>query len=340
VKAGRFRILRVFRISLGWILLLICLAWAFGALWFDFPIPTAGRHVLAFVFAAVALLVLVFGRRRWRAKLGVLLAFVVIAGWWLTIRPKEDRPWQPDVVKTGWADLKGDEVVLHNVRNCDYRTEHDFTPNWEDRTVHLSQITGADLAITYWGSPWMAHPIVSFRFADTPPVCFSIEARKVIGQEFSSLASLYRQAQLIYVVADERDSIRVRAVYRHGEDVYLYRTLSTPEQAKDRFLEYLRTLNQLHAQPRWYNVLTTNCTTSIREQRPITERQPWDWRILLNGKADEMLYQRHLVATANLPFAELKERSRINSRAHLADKDPDFFRRIREGTPGFADINL
>ena len=155
----------------------------------------------------------------------------------------------------------------------------------------------------------MAHPIVSFRFADAQPVCFSIEARKVIGQEFSSLASLYRQAQLIYVVADERDSIRVRAVYRPGEDVYLYRTLSTPQQAQERFLEYLHTLNQLHAKPRWYNVLTTNCTTSIREQRPIAERQPWDWRILLNGKADEMLYQRHLIATGNLPFAELKQRS-------------------------------
>jgi hypothetical protein len=230
--------------------------------------------------------------------------------------------------------------VVHNVRNYDYRTEHDFTPRWENRTVRLSQMTGADLAITYWGSPWMAHPVVSFRFADNPPICFSIEARKVIGQEFSSLASLYRQAQLIYVVADERDSIRVRAVYRHGEDVYLYRTLATPEQARERFLEYLHTLNQLHARPRWYNVLTTNCTTSIREQRPIAERRPWDWRILLNGKADEMLFERQLIATANLPFAELKQRSQINTRARLADKDPDFFRRIREGTPGFADITF
>jgi hypothetical protein len=178
VKAGRFRILRAFRISLGWILLLICLAWGFGALWFDFPIATAGRHTLGFAFAAGALLVLVFSRRRWRAKLGLLLVFVVIAGWWLTIKPNEDRPWQLDVVKTGWAELKGDEVVLHNVRNCDYRTEHDFTPNWEERTVHLSQITGADLAITYWGSPWMAHPIVSFRFADAQPVCFDRSSAK------------------------------------------------------------------------------------------------------------------------------------------------------------------
>ena len=339
MKAGRFRISRFLPISLGWILLLGCLAWAFGALWFDFPIAN-GRHALALVFIVCALLSLALVRPRWRAQIGSIALFFLIAAWWLTLRPNDQKPWQPDVIKTAWAEFNGDEVVLHNVRNYDYRTEHDFTPYWEDRTVRLSQLTGADLAITYWGSPWMAHPVVSFRFADAPPVCFSIEARKVIGQEFSSIASLYRQAQLIYVVADERDSIRVRAVYRHGEDVYLYRTLATPAQAQERFREYLRTLNDLHARPRWYNVLTTNCTTSIREQRPIAERRPWDWRILLNGKADEMLYQRRLIATGNLSFSELKERSQINARARLADKDPDFYRRIREGTPGFAGISL
>jgi hypothetical protein len=338
VNAGR-RILRLFCISLGWILLLGCLAWAFGALWFDFPLK-GWRQTSAFVFVACALFTLFVIRPLWKAKIAVFAIFLLVVVWWLSLRPNDQKPWQPDVVRTAWADLHGDEVVLHNIRNYDYRTEHDFTPHWEDRTVRLSQVTGADLAITYWGSPWMAHPIVSFRFADTPPICFSIEARKVIGQEFSALASLYRQAQLIYVVADERDSIRVRAVHRPGENVYLYRTLATPAQARERFLEYLHALNKLHAKPRWYNVLTTNCTTSIREQRPITSRQPWDWRILLNGKGDEMLYQRHLIATGNLPFAELKQRSLINSRARLADKDPDFFRRIREDHPGFADVSL
>ena len=333
------RILRVLRISLGWILLLGCLAWAFGALWFDFPFAS-WRHILAFVFIGAALLILLFVRPAWRAKIGLLAVFGAIAIWWLSLKPDDHQEWQPDVIKTGWAELNGDEIVLHNLRNYDYRTEHDFTPNWEIRTVHLSKITGVDLAITYWGSPWMAHPVATFRFADSTPVCFSIEARKVVGQEFSALASLYRQAQLIYVVADERDSIRVRAVDRAGEDVYLYRTTATPAQARERFLEYLKILNQLRAEPRWYNVVTTNCTTSIREQRPVAERMPWDWRILLNGKADEMLYERHLIVTDNLPFAELKQKSLINPRARAADKDPDFSRRIREGVPGFSDVSL
>ena len=113
---------------------------------------------------------------------------------------------------------------MHNVRNCDYRTETDYTPHWETRTVRLSQITGIDLAINYWGSSWIAHPIVSFQFADAPPVCFSIEVRKKIGQAYSAIGGFYRQFALIYIVADERDVIRVRTNYRKGEDVYLYHT--------------------------------------------------------------------------------------------------------------------
>src|SRR5439155_17862822 len=109
-------------------------------------------------------------------------------------------------------------------------------------------------------SPWIAHPIVSFQFADALPLCFSIETCKTIGQRYSALEGLYRQYTLIYVVADERDSIRVRSNYRH-EDVYLYRTLASPAQARGRFLEYIQATNELRDHPRWYNAVTSNCTT-------------------------------------------------------------------------------
>jgi hypothetical protein len=257
---------------------------------------------------------------------------VVVAAWWLTLKPSNDRAWQPDVAQTAWAEINGDEVTVHNVRNCDYRTETDFTPRWETRVVRFSQITGMDVAINYWGSPWIAHPIVSFQFSDARPLCFSIETRKTIGQSYSALRGLYRQYTLIYVVADERDCIRLRTNYRR-EDVYLYHTLASPPQARQRFREYITSINALHENPRWYNAVTSNCTTSIRAQRAVKLRAPWDWRILFNGKADEMLYQDHAIATGGLSFAELKHRSLINERARAADQDPDFSKIIREGLP-------
>ncbi len=110
--------------------------------------------------------------------------------------------------------------------------------------------------------------------------------------------------------------------------------MASPAQARVRFLEYVSTIKMLHDHPRWYNAITTNCTTNIRTQRPMSQRAPWDWRMLVNGKADEMLYERHAIATGGLPFSELKQRSLINKRARSADKDPDFSRLIREELPG------
>ena len=325
-------ILRILRLTLGWLLLAVSAAWVFGALWYDFPFA-ALRHPLAMFFLCGALAALVFVRPRWRAKLGIGIAVAFILAWWFTLKPSNDRPWQPDVAQTAWAEINGDAVTLHNVRNCDYRTETDYTPRWETRTVRLSQLTSIDLAINYWGSPWMAHPIASFQFADAPPVCFSIETRKEVGESYSAIGGLYRQYELIYIVADERDVIRVRTNFRQGEDVYLYRTLAPPARAREHFPEYLSALNPLHTRPRWYNAITTNCTTAIRAQRPTNERMPWDWRILLNGKGDEMMYERHLLATGSLPFAELKQRSHINARARAAGSDPSFSTLVRKDLP-------
>jgi hypothetical protein len=324
------RIIKYIGWSFAWLVALVCAAWAFGALYFDFPTTSALAAIL-FVLLLLAAVVFVRGKP---LKLVIIFATcALVAAWWLALKPSNDGAWQPDVAQTTWADIKGDEVTFHNVRNCDYRTETDFTTHWETRTVRLSQITGMDVYIMYWGSPWMAHPIVSFRFADALPLCFSIETRKTVGQTYSALRGLYRQYTLIYIVADERDSIRVRSKYRHGEDVYLYQTLASPAQARARFVEYINAINKLHDHPRWYNALTSNCTTNIRTQRSVDQRASWDWRMLVNGKSDELLYERHLIATGGLAFSELKRRSQINKRANDADQDPDFSRLIREDLP-------
>ena len=203
------------------------------------------------------------------------------------------------------------------------------------RAFHLSKLTGVDLAITYWGSPWIAHPIASFQFADSLPIAISIETRKAIGQDYSTLRGFYRQYELIYIPADERDVIRLRTNYRHGEDVYLYHTTASAERARAIFLEYLKHLNRLHEHPEFYNAITDNCTTNIRVANVAaagTKAPPWNWRILLNGKGDELLYQRGFI-DRSLPFAELKARSLINPRAKASQTSPNFSELIRVGLP-------
>src|SRR5947207_10405647 len=328
---GLARVCRWLGVLLILLAAIITITWAFGAVWFDAPFGNTNK-LAAGVLSAGFVIILLFVRPFWRKVAAVGFLFCAVLAWWLTLFPANERDWQPELSKEAWAEIQGDEVTLHNVRNCDYRTEADYTPRWETRTVRISQITGIDVAINYWGSPWIAHPIVSFQFVDAPPLCFSIETRKTIGQQYSALEGLYRQYTLIYVVADERDCIPLRTNYRR-EDVYLYHTLASPAQARERFREYINTLNILHENPRWYNAVTSNCTTSIRAQRAVTLRAPWDWRILLNGKADEMLYQDHALATGGLSFTELKQRSLIDARARAADDDQNFSHLIREGLP-------
>jgi hypothetical protein len=326
------RVARAVAWTIGWLFALGGAIWAVAAVYYDFPMFNIGA-AWAFAFAVLATIIFMRGMRRKFAA--AFFASALVLAWWLTLKPSNNRLWQPDVARTPWAAVNGDSVTLHNVRNCEYRTEADYTPHWERRTVRLSELTGIDLAINYWGSPWMAHPIASFQFADGPALCFSIEVRKEVGESYSAIGGFFRQYELIYIVADERDVIRVRTNFRRGEDVYLYRTTATPEQARERFMDYITALNELHEQPRWYNAATTNCTTSIRTQRAVARRAPWDWRILLNGKADELMFERGALTTGGLSFAELKRRSLINVAAKAADGAPDFSRLIRIGLPGF-----
>src|SRR3954453_1212329 len=323
--------------GLAAIILLTLTAWATAALYFDLPARN-WRVPAAVVFALLVLSLLVIFRAR-PLGLGLAgIAFTCVLMWWLSLGPSNDRDWQPDVSQTAWADVNGDEVTIHNFRNCEYRSETDYTPHWETRSANLSKLRGVDVFLTYWGSPWIAHPVVSFDFGGQGHVAMSVETRKEMGEAYSAIRGFFRYYELIYTIADERDVVRLRTNYRHGEEVYLYHTTTSPEQARIIFLDYLKRANRMRNHPEWYNALTNNCTTNIAyhvAQARAGKSVRWDWRILLNGKSDEMMYERGDLA-GDLPFTELKHKAHINPAAQAADAAPDFSRRVREGRPGFG----
>jgi len=281
----------------------------------------------------VALLTLV--RPLGRGALAALLVLAAVVAWWLTIPPRNDRDWSPDVSRLPRAAIAGNRVTIENVRNFDYRTETDYTARWETRTYELDHLRGVDLFLSFWGPTLIAHTIASWEFDEGPPLAISIETRKEKGETYSALRGFYRQYEVYYVVADERDVIRLRTNYR-GERAYLYRIRMPPERARAILLEYLREVNYLAEHPRWYNALTHNCTTTIRHHaQQVTGGRPWDWRILANGRLDELGYERGQIDTS-LPFPELKVRSDITARAKAADAALDFSSRIRESLPGMS----
>lgn len=314
--------------------LLTC--WSALALYYDLPIVRL-RILSAVLYLLLIGAILLLGKRNLYRLIGCMLCCGLVASWWLTLKPSNDEPWQTDVSRPAWVDLNHGHALIHNFRQCDYRAELDYTCNWSTRDVDLSQIAGVDLFMDYWGSPWIAHTIVSFDLGNGQHVAFSMETRKQIGQSYSAVRGFFRQYTLISVVSDERDLVRLRTNYRQGEDLFLYHTRATPAFAQSLFLNYAGVTSQLAEHPQWYNAITHNCTTEIFTFQTM-KSQPHDWRILLNGKADEMEYEQGELA-GDLPFAEHKKRAYINSAARAADADPQFSARIRAGRPGFTGVS-
>jgi Domain of unknown function (DUF4105) len=310
--------------------------WVAAALYFDLQFaPLRAPAAIAYSGSVAALLITSKGH--WRGAVIGLCAFACVLIWWLSLRPSNDRAWQPDVAQVAWSEINGNQVTIHNFRNCDYRTEGDYTPHWETRTYDLAKLRAVDFFLIHWGSPWIAHPIVSFDFGEEGRVAISVETRKELGKTYSSVRGFFRYYELIYVISDERDVVRLRSNYRQHEDVYLYRTRATPRQGRVILLDYLQRANRLRERPEWFNALTNNCTTNISHHLADSGHRNfsrWDWRIVLNGRADEMLYE-HGDLAGDLPFNDLKSRALINPAARAADRAPDFSDRIRENRPGF-----
>jgi hypothetical protein len=303
--------------------------WCAAALWFDGP---AARPLAGALAAAVLGASLWLPQRSLRGIVGAAMLWAAVVMWWSSLAPSNTRDWLPDVANPPTATFDGHFVTIHNVRNFTYRTETDYTPHWETRTYDLDQIVGLDIFLSKWGSPYIAHTIMSWDFANAPPLAISIETRKERGEEYSAVRGFFRQYELYYVVADERDVIGVRASQR-GEQVSLYRLSVPPDVARQLLVSYLQAADDLAKQPRWYNALSQNCTTTIRVHvLQIGVAQPWDYRILVNGKLPEMFYERRTINT-DAPLTEIMTRSDVTDAAKAAAGAADFSARIREGLP-------
>jgi hypothetical protein len=319
-----------------WVVLLAATAWGSAALWFDGPAARPLAGLLAGAYALATLVMLIRVRPMRRAYAGALVLFAVLLGWWLGIEPSNDRDWQPEVARLAYATIDGDRVTVHNIRNFDYRSETDFTPAYYDKTFDLSKLKSVDLVAVYWMGPAIAHTILSFGFEGGDHLAFSIETRKEKGEAYSTIKGFFKQYELYYVVADERDVIRVRSNYRKDppEDVYVYRLHAPVENGRRLFLEYIHRINRLKDKPEFYNTLTDNCTTGIWMNTRVNPGHPaLSWKILASGYVPEYLYEAGRLAPGT-SFDELQRRAHINTRAQAADQAADFSRRIRIGIPG------
>ena len=310
--------------------------WGVGLLLFRLNGTVAIVGAIGFGLAALAGLVGIWTGAL-RLPLGFAAVFIGLLGWWNGMVPSHDRDWIPELARLPEIAREGETLTVTNLRHFRWRTEADYDQHWETRSYDLRQIEGADLFLSYWSGEAIAHLLVSFTFKDALPLTFSIEVRREKGEEWSALAGFFRSYEMAYVAADERDLVGLRSNARK-EDVRLFRLATTPAQARDVLLAYAQDVNRLAKQPRWYNTLTTNCTTVVYHlvgsvAPGWTFSLPLDPRVLLSGYLPGYL-QRIGAVRQDIPLDELVRQAHIGEKARsLSLDDPQFSEKIREGVP-------
>jgi hypothetical protein len=299
--------------------------------------PVLAQGLRASAAAAVGVLVLLalagLFLRPLRPAIPAFAAAVAVATFaWSRVAPSSAGDWPQEVGQLAHATIEGDRVTIRNVRNFEWHGTDRFVERWETRTYALSSLERLDLISSYWAGPHIAHLMVSFGFSTGDQLAASIEIRRRRDQAYSTMEGLFRNFELVYILGDERDLVQLRTAFRK-EQVHLLRLRTPPDRVRRMFLEYLRTVNELAAHPRFYNTLTTNCTTQIRVAGMAAGAVvPWSWKLLLTGHTPEYLYE-HGAPDTRLPFAELFRRSQINEAADRAGDSPDFSRAIRAAVP-------
>lgn len=285
------------------------------------------------LLGAILLVLLWLRSPRWAMTIH-LLVFAALQGWWQTLQPSNRRDWTDDVARMTQGRVAGEYLRLDNVRNFHWRSNQDYDINWDVRTYNLEQLTSVDLLVSYWGMPAIAHVLVSFGFADGRQLVFTVETRKEKGESYSELGGFFKEFELIIVAADERDAVRVRTNVR-DEDVYLYRIDMPKPMIRELLLSYVDQANALAKRPRFYNTLTSNCTTVVFDMvQSLIGGLPIDHRLLLTGYLPSYV-QDVGGLQQGYSLDELRQRGRVTDRARHMRDTPDFSRQIRRGVPGW-----
>lgn len=317
--------------------------WLCLALWIQQPGGKWVSIALITLWALFALSILgiyitqhVFSRRKDRVI--YLLAFILSLLWYFSIPAKQDRDWDPEVSRVFSYEKQDNQVTIHNVRNFAWHSDGKYDERWESRHYDLDQITGINVITSYWMGPKIAHTLVSFDFAHQQPLVFSIEIRKEKQESFSAIGGFFRQFELSLIAADEKDIVYTRSNIRN-EQVYFF-PIKMPKAAMQAlFIEYLHKADELAAAPKWYNTVTSNCTTIIFDMAQAIEESllPKDYRLLASGYLPNYLYDLG-VLDQDWDMTQWYQQAHVNPRTANFDRLQDqssqqYSKLIRQGLP-------
>tara|TARA_B100001059_G_scaffold142917_1_gene142874 strand:+ start:585 stop:1628 length:1044 start_codon:yes stop_codon:yes gene_type:complete len=329
------KITRSISLCVAWsvIGLILLIATLLGAMFLFFSLqPSEWLSITAACLLPILILVaMIFIRPPWQGVVAAILLLAVPFTWFFLLTPSNQRDWQDPVARVPVVDFDGDIVTIRDQRAFRYRTVDDFDIDWVERSYDLDQLTGIDVMFVYWGSPDIAHTMLSFAFSTGPRLVVSVETRMESGEQYGALRSFFKQYELIYILADERDVVALRTNHR-GEDVYIFPLSIEPIERRELLVEILTRANELGQKPDFYRTIGANCTTTLLKDlgQVRGDHSPWRIEVLLNGRMPRMAYDRGQLPT-DAPYEEVISRYRVNDRAVEGGTGPGFSERIRAG---------
>jgi len=317
------------------LVIIIMSAWSVCAIYFAKSPGQVLRLTAIGIFVLANLAVVINVKKRRYFLIFFAVSFIAVLIWWSFIPASGNRDWDIKVSVMPRAVISNNFVTVYNIRNFDYKTADEFTTNYYNKTYDLNKLKKLYLAVSYWdNNTAIAHTMLSFEFENGDCLVLSVEVRREKGEEYSAFKSLFKMNEIIYVLADERDVIRLRTNYTH-EKVFLLPLKFPPENIRKLLLDILKRVNELDKKPEFYNAIMENCTTSlIRHFANISEnKMNFYIEYLLNGRLGWRLYENGVIDT-QLPPKEAKQVYFISDIAKEYDDDPDFSKKIRSHLPG------
>lgn len=263
----------------------------------------------------------------------IIIAVIVAVSTFYTLRkPSNNRNWSEDQKVLPHAEINGENVTMHDIRNIKYSSEDDYSTNYYDKTFDLNNLKAVYYNITPFRKVKSAHTFLTFEFSGDNFVSVSIEIRKKVGQRFSALKGLIRWYELMYVVADERDLIQLRALHRN-DSVYVYPLNLKEKTRRELFMDIVSKVNSLYEKPEFYNTVTNACNTNIARHMingsSSHSRIPYDIRIIFPADSDVLAQELGLIDD-DLPLKKLREKYLVNKRVIKYADRSDFSTKIRE----------
>ncbi len=280
-------------------------------------------------FSTIIALPFLLGPRRGLSGAAALLVAPVV--FWAVQAPQSDRDWWEPASRTAHATIDGDLVTIHDIRDFRYVDNDTWEASWYDATYDLRELRQSYFLLTTFGDiEGIGHVMVSFQFGDDQFLILSVEIRREDGEGYDPIGGVFRQYELMYVAADERDALALRT-HIHQDPTWMIPMNAGPEKTAEFFLSMVERMTDLHHHPEWYNTVTNSCSSNLAFHYEVINdvKLPPDYRILMPGFSGELLAELDLLPDG-ITAQEAMDRFRVDQVARELPLDEHFSTALRQ----------